>query len=678
MSAALPFARERDPRTREQDPVLGLVVDLVGQRARRRLVWLDQLRGERGSLAIDDPESEQRFFEQHEPLAPINQRITELEQRLGDSETDSLHRFAAMFVLDDAEFDLLLTCVAPEIEPAIAELYARLQGYPERRYATEQLAARLFGWGRRSLFRPDGGLARWGLIQPIHAAPGQPRPLILDRQLLARIHGDYHLDAELVGCATLLSVNPALDSWPLATACARIERSFEHDTPLRFIVTGPDGCGRRSFAAAIARRVGAQALAIDCDAIADEHWPELYVCAVRLARMAGLVLVWHGERIDRRWPQVIRPAVLQFVVCEDPSKVRGLTDVVDQRIVMPNPSLDERRTLWRRMVQSSVAWPEHARERLVSRHRLSVGDIAEIGRRLPNDANDAATHAREQTRGRLGELGQLLDCPFDWDDLVVADRLRESLEDFTFEASERAAFWERPEAQRLFPRGTGLVGLLTGPPGTGKTMAAQVVAAELELDLFRINLATVISKYIGETAKNLDKIFSRAARMNAVLLFDEADALFSKRTEVKDSHDRYANTDTNYLLQLLEDYQGIALLASNKKNNIDAAFVRRIRYVLDFARPDVKQRWTIWRKILGEMLGTDALRQLEPAIAVLAETVDISGAQIKNSVLAAMFVARRRREPTSIEHLICGIDRELGKEGRAINDRERERLRRNG
>src|SRR5690606_11006597 len=226
-------------------------------------------------------------------------------------------------------------------------------------------------------------------------------------------------------------------------------------------------------------------------------------------------------------------------------------------------------------------------------------------------------HAREQTRGRLGELGQLLDCPFDWDDLVLADKLRETLEDFTFEASERAVFWEAPEPRRLFPRGTGLVALLTGPPGTGKTMAAQVIAAQLELDLFRINLATVISKYIGETAKNLDRIFSRAARMNAVLLFDEADALFSKRTEVKDSHDRYANTDTNYLLQLLEDYQGIALLASNKKNNIDPAFIRRIRYVLDFQRPDADQRRTVWRRVLGELLGTEALRPLEPAVAVL-------------------------------------------------------------
>jgi SpoVK/Ycf46/Vps4 family AAA+-type ATPase len=186
----------------------------------------------------------------------------------------------------------------------------------------------------------------------------------------------------------------------------------------------------------------------------------------------------------------------------------------------------------------------------------------------------------------------------------------------------------------------------------------------------------VISKYIGETAKNLDKIFSRASRMNAVLLFDEADALFAKRTDVKDSHDRYANTDTNYLLQLLEDYQGLALLATNKKNNIDPAFTRRIRYVFEFRRPDALQRRTIWRRILNELLGAEVLRGLESTIAVLAEVVEISGAQIKNAVLASVFVARRRRRPVGIEELMRGIDRELSKEGRGLSDRERERLRR--
>jgi hypothetical protein len=677
MSSAISIDRARhERRERQPHPVLGLIVQLVAARARRRIIWLDALR-EHGS-GTDDPDTEQRFYAEQQSLASTNERIAELEQACNQSEPNPLQGIAALFDLTRPELDLFKTCLAPALEPAIGELYGRLHGHPDRRHATEPLAARLFGWGRRTLWNPAGGLATWGLIEAVDVGPGQTRPLFVDPHVLACMQGEISVDAELVGLAAMIPAKSPLEGWPVAQVCTRVEASLEHGYPLRFIVMGPAACGRRSLAAAVAQRLGMGALAVDCDDIDDERWPSIYVRVVRLALMANVIPVWHGERVDRRWPKIVAPPPVQFVVCEDPSKLRAQIGAVDERIVVPSPSLDERRALWRRMVPSCAAWTDEARERLAVRHRLSVGDIAEIGRRMPTDATAAASHAREHTRGRLGELGQLLDCPFGWDDLVLADRVRETLEDFTFEASERAVFWEAPGPRRLFPRGTGLVALLTGPPGTGKTMAAQVVAAELELDLFRINLATVISKYIGETAKNLDTIFSRAARMNAVLLFDEADALFSKRTEVKDSHDRYANTDTNYLLQLLEDYRGIALLASNKKNNIDAAFIRRIRYVLDFARPDGKQRWIIWRKILGELLGAESLRQLEPAVAVLAETVDISGAQIKNSVLAAVFVARRRREPLSIEHLICGIDRELGKEGRAINDRERERLRRHG
>jgi SpoVK/Ycf46/Vps4 family AAA+-type ATPase len=209
-------------------------------------------------------------------------------------------------------------------------------------------------------------------------------------------------------------------------------------------------------------------------------------------------------------------------------------------------------------------------------------------------------------------------------------------------------------------------------------MAAQVIAADLELDLFRVDLASVVSKYIGETAKHLAQIFARAARMNAVLLFDEADALFSKRTEVKDSHDRYANADTSYLLQLLEEYRGIVILASNKKQNIDPAFVRRVRYVFEFPRPDTPERRRIWRHVIAELKGPETLSRLAATIETLAANVDVSGAQIKNAVLASLFVARRGREPLAMTHLLRGVERELSKEGRALSTRERERLMRDG
>jgi SpoVK/Ycf46/Vps4 family AAA+-type ATPase len=201
-----------------------------------------------------------------------------------------------------------------------------------------------------------------------------------------------------------------------------------------------------------------------------------------------------------------------------------------------------------------------------------------------------------------------------------------------------------------------------------------VIASVLGLDLFRIDLATSISKYIGETAKHLKRIFQRAADMNAVLLFDEADALFTKRTDVRDAHDRYANTDTNYLLQLIEDFTGIALLSSNKKQNMDTAFVRRIRYIFDFPRPTAVERLSLWRRIVRELAGDAPAKELGAGLETLAQVIDASGGQIKLAVLAAMFLSRQEQKPLALDHLTRGMSRELAKEGRGVSQAERERI----
>ena len=249
-----------------------------------------------------------------------------------------------------------------------------------------------------------------------------------------------------------------------------------------------------------------------------------------------------------------------------------------------------------------------------------------------------------------------------------------ALRDLAYEAQERAEFWENPEARRLFPRGTGLSALFTGDPGGGKTMAAQIIAAALELDLYRIDLARVVSKYIGETAKHLREVFTRAAEMSAILLFDEADALFTKRTDVRDSHDRYANADTSYLLQLIEEYRGLAILTTNKRGNVDPAFFRRLRYVFDFPKPGPEERRQIWRRIMTGLLGDETAGRLEPASALLARQVEASAAQIKNALLASIFIARRNGCEVQPSHLVLGLDRELAKEGRSSGQHVRNEL----
>jgi adenylate kinase family enzyme len=330
------------------------------------------------------------------------------------------------------------------------------------------------------------------------------------------------------------------------------------------------------------------------------------------------------------------------------------------------------------MLPESNAWPEGELQHLAERYRVQIGDIVTICRRAPATLELTREECRKIARHRLGELAELLPCPFTRDDLTLPPKLENALDELLFEARERVGFWEGAAAQRLFPRGRGLIALMTGTPGTGKTMAAQVIAAELGLDLFRIDLAASVSKYIGETAKNLRRIFARAAEMNAVLLFDEADALFSKRTDVRDAHDRYANTDTNYLLQLLEGFDGIALLASNKRQNIDLAFVRRLRYVLDFPRPDAAERLRIWQRLVRELLGPALADELEPLLRNAAGAVELSGAQIKLALLGGIFAARQAGGQLTGEHLCVGIDRELVKSGRNLGLKERERVEANG
>jgi hypothetical protein len=649
MSSAIPI--EFDAASKPDEPaIFGLALELV-----RALV----------GLQLEPPEAH----------AELDTRARVLHRQLDASEYAELGTLAKLFDLDGGELDVLLTCLAFALDPTLAESFARITGHPRRRTLTESLVARLFGWGRRRLLG-HGNLLAWGLVLAHPSEPGQPAALELEPQLLSWLQDGVLIEGELRSCCTFVAPRIPPTRWPISTLAKRIDELVELGQRMRFILVGPPGSGRRTLAADVAQSLGMRCLAVDCDEIPDELWPTTYVHVLRTAALGNMLVVWHGQRVDRRWPRHVSPPAVQFVACEDPSATRPIPVVLDELVELPALNVDERRVLWSRLLPTEH-WPAGELDSLATRHRLAVGDIVQVARRRPTDLATAATLAREQTRGRLGELGRLLDCPFTWDDLVVSPVLRDELEDFAFEAAERAEFWEAPHARRLFPRGTGLVGLLTGTPGTGKTMAAQVIAANLDLDLFRIDLATVVSKYIGETAKNLHRIFSRSARMNAILLFDEADALFAKRTDVRDSHDRHANADTNYLLQLLEDYQGIALLATNKKNNLDPAFTRRIRYVLDFTRPDPIQRRAIWRKVTGELAGPDLLRGLEPSLALLAETVDVSGAQIKNALLAALFISMRTRRPLDIDHIARGLDRELGKEGRALSDRERGRLRRN-
>ena len=664
------------------DPALGLILQHVRLLALRRIAWLRKIWT--GPVAgghnyhtevndylenLDTPQAEYDWYDQEESLHSLNESIRSVQLELAAETQSRWAAFGQIFGLQEAELNLLQACVALAIEPGFARIYTYLQDHSGRGYVTEELVARLFGHGYCLPVSAESPLKTWRLVIESENGPGEPPRFECHPFIRNWLLGWDDLDSSLVGCVQLQPIPEPLAGWPVPAAATAIEQTFRQDAQarIRLFITGEKGSGRRSFAAVVARQFGLPLLVVDVDRIPAQQWEALYIAAQRQAFLHRSALAWMGTTFpERAWPKVVRPFHLQFVIDEVDEHLKDVEGVVDYHFEIPALSIFERVNLWKTLVPNSAAWPEDALHALAQRHQSTVGQIMQVASKGADSVGEASQILRATSRKRLGDLAQQLDCPFDWNDLVLPSSLRHALEDFVFEATEGRAIWERPEANRLFPQGKGLIALLNGPPGTGKTMAAQVIAAKLQLDLFRIDLSAVVSKYVGETSKNLERILSRARRMDALLLFDEADALFGKRTEIRDAHDRFANTDTNYLLQAIEQYPGIAILASNKKANLDGGFVRRLRYILEFPKPEALQRLELWRRITGELAGPEYPEIMKNDLRHLAEAVEVTGAQIKFAVLSGIFIAKREKTDFSLPCLLRGLERELNKEGRGL------------
>jgi SpoVK/Ycf46/Vps4 family AAA+-type ATPase len=271
---------------------------------------------------------------------------------------------------------------------------------------------------------------------------------------------------------------------------------------------------------------------------------------------------------------------------------------------------------------------------------------------------------RTQSRPKLDDLAQRIEPIAGWDDIVLPETQLEILREIAAHVRGRQRVYDDWGFARKSLRGLGVSALFEGVSGTGKTMAAEVLALELELDLYRIDLSQVVSKYIGETEKNLRRVFDAAESGGTILLFDEADALFGKRTEVKDSHDRYANIEVSYLLQRMEAYRGLAILTTNQRDALDQAFARRIRFVVNFPFPDVREREEIWRRVFPAATPTEGIDPAQLAALSLA------GGSIRNIALSAAFLAADEEAPVGMRHLARAAARECTKLERPLSEAE--------
>jgi AAA+ superfamily predicted ATPase len=448
-------------------------------------------------------------------------------------------------------------------------------------------------------------------------------------------------------------------------------RALERDdaTPVLQLL-GDDGAGQRDVAAAIASRLGLQLhLLRATDIPTGLH--ELDALALLWQREAALldsalfVDCEDGGSAAARLTQ--RPGGLTFIGARDPVAVHrpALHFAVDK------PGAADQRRLWVQALGAQSARLNGALDGVATQFRLSAETIARTGEALrpalaasPTPDATLWQACRASVRNRLDELAQRVAPAAQWDDLVLPEPQKATLRQIATHVKHRFAVYDAWGFAAKGTRGLGISALFAGESGTGKTMAAEVLANELHLDLYRIDLAGAVSKYIGETEKNLRRIFDAAEDSGAILLFDEADALFGKRSDVKDSHDRYANIEVSYLLQRMEAYRGLAILTTNLKNALDTAFLRRLRFVVQFPFPDARQRELIWRGAFPAATPLDGVD-----CAKLAR-LNMTGGGIRNIAMNAAFLAAEAGGAVAMPHLLHAARSEAAKRERALSDAE--------
>ncbi len=580
-----------------------------------------------------------------------------LEHRLAGPEGRAWARLVELFGLSEPEADLLALALAVATEPALGPLVAQAQEAEGRLLPTEPLIKLMHGHPARPIWKPTSPLSMWRLVTPVRMAPGEPHGYEADRQLVDWMFGNLSLDAELVLALDACSADRAPCEWPVGETAQRLDHALRLGAEVRLVVEARPGAGRRSFAAAVARELGRGALVADASVIPQSDWAEAFMLAQRFALFADAALIWREG--SPAWPVKIPMAPLQFL-CTAPGEAPPPRDgASDLTVALPDPGVDSKSAIFAELV------PRLAGDapRLAATPGLLLGDLQEVGRTAPRSLEEAADDLRARARARMRGAGHVVDPVFGWDDMIATDTLLSQLKRITFEARTRPQLMERAETARLYHRAAGLSALFSGPPGVGKSMAAHVIARDLGSNLLVVDLASTTSKFIGETAKNLSEAFAQAKASGAALIFEEADAFFAKRTDVRDSNDRYANTDTNHLLQLLEAHDGLVILSTNRRANIDPAFIRRLRHVVEFPKPGPQERRDLWHRMLGG-LGSDPA-PLSETIETVAATHDLSPAQIKGAALSALYAALHEGRAIEPCDLTAATEQELTKEGRA-------------
>ena len=633
----------------------------------------------------------------------VNERRREVDQATtGDPANDAdsghgaescaLAMLVRAFNLSAFERDIVLLCAGVELDARFAPLLADAHGDASRRTPTFGLALALLPDAHWSALSPDAPLRAWRLLE-LAGSGVTTAALRIDERVLNFLAGVGHLDERLHGIAEVRRASASMlaTHGDLAATVARSLAVCRADSA-QFASTQSGFPHSASPRAAVVQLIGADpetrvAVAECVGAVLDS--PTLLLRATDIPAVAtdraALARLMSREAILGFLLVVIEVAadveeyrVVQFVRCVTVPVVVTAAEAMralgaqGQSFAIAPATQRERLGLWQDALGARATALNGALTRVTSQFALDRAMIQSIATTVlvtePASTDDDASmlwdRCRAATRPRMEGLAHRIEAIAQWEDLVLPESQRRVMRTIASHVRMRHRVYEEWGFADKSARGLGIAALFAGASGTGKTMAAEVLARELQLDLYRIDLASVVSKYIGETEKNLKRLFDTAEGGGAILLFDEADALFGKRSDVKDSHDRYANIETSYLLQRMESYRGLAILTTNMRSALDPAFTRRIRFVVNFPFPGVEHRAAIWRgafparaPIAG--MDWDRLAQL-----------NVAGGQIRNIALSAAFLAADRNEAVDMRHLVEAAHAEYAKTERAPSDAE--------
>lgn len=613
-----------------------------------------------------------------------------------------LSKLRQIFRLSPLEIDIIVLCFAAAFNSKYSGLFATLNGHPDKNYVTSEAIKLLLKVAdecddllERSV-AVGGHLRSWQILSSRNlkthgAIYSFSEPLFLTERMMSFIKGSKALDLYSrrymrdPDQRKSIAFEPSVRERSLLFS--QQNRSAEQ-TEMVYI-SGPDGAGHEAAGILIAEDCSEGMIVFKTEEFLQlkPDWARRVLkAAVRDSMLLNRCLyIPETESIlSSPLTEVLR-GVLGEVFQEEirmPPIIFSGEGSIDSKIISDSgniflielavPSESRRVEIWRESLRDADQLEEDITiEELAARYKFTPGQIQtainfarheKIARGASTGLNksDLVTGCRRSSNRKLTDLADRIDARFTWDDLVLSPNLTDQVKGVVRSYRQIGAFFEGWDFGDRFKYGKGVSALFGGASGTGKTMAASVIAADLDLELYKIDLSRVISKYIGETEKNLARIFREAATSNAILFFDEADALFGKRTEVKDAHDRHANIEIDYLLQQMEAYEGLTILATNLSQNIDDAFTRRLQFIINFTKPKVAERERIWRGMFPEKAPVHE----DVDFGLLAQNVELAGGGIKNIIFSAGMMALDEGSSISMRHLVRGVKIEYLKENK--------------